>query len=120
MINKKNKNEIRNKRHLRVRDKVFGTAISPRMNVYRSTSHIYVQLIDDESGKTLVSSSTIAKNINLNGKTKCQAAEIVGNDVAKKALKSGIASVVFDRGGYLYTGRVKALADGARSGGLKF
>ena len=90
------------------------------MSVYRSTAHIYVQIIDDEKGATLCSSSTIAKGINVKGKTKIEAAAIIGEDVAKKAKKAGIETVVFDRGGYLYTGRVKALADGARIAGLKF
>lgn len=120
MINKENKNIIRNKRHSRVRAKISGTSVSPRMNVYRSTSNIYVQIIDDIAGKTLVSSSTIAKGVNVKGKTKTEAAVIIGADVATKAIAAGIKNVVFDRGGYLYTGRVKALADGARSAGLEF
>ena len=105
---------------MRIRDKVNGTAAVPRMNVFKSTCHIYVQLIDDVAGKTLVSSSTIAKGVSVTGKKKVDAADIVGKDVAKKALKKGIKKVVFDRAGYLYTGRVKALADGARAGGLEF
>lgn len=120
MIIKQNKNEARFKRHTRVRSSISGTAECPRLNVYRSTSHIYAQLIDDTCGKTLVSSSTIAKTVDVKGKTKSQSATIVGEDIAKKAIAAGISSVVFDRGGYLYIGRVKALADGARSGGLKF
>lgn len=120
MIKKDNKNEIRMKRHKRVRGTVTGTAERPRMNVYRSTSHIYVQLIDDVKGVTLVSSSTMAKGVDVKGKTKTEASKVVGADVAGKAKKAGIAEVVFDRGGYLYTGRVKALADAAREAGLKF
>ncbi|MFR1566196.1 MAG: 50S ribosomal protein L18 [Christensenellales bacterium] len=120
MINKANKNAVRSKRHLRVRNKVSGTADVPRLNVYRSTSHIYAQIIDDVKGNTLVSSSTIAKGVNVEGLTKTQASEAVGKDIAKKALEKGITAVVFDRGGYLYTGRVKALADAAREAGLKF
>lgn len=120
MINKENKNAIRAKRHLRVRNKVSGTADVPRLNVYRSTSNIYAQIIDDVKGITLVASSTIAKGMDVSGMTKVQAAEAVGKDVAKKALEKGITAVVFDRGGYLYTGRVKALADAAREAGLKF
>jgi len=120
MIKKPSKNEVRGKRRLRVRGKINGTADVPRMNVYKSTSHIYVQLIDDVAGVTLVSSSTIAKGIDIKGKTKKDAADVVGKDVAKKAIKKGIKEVVFDRAGYLYTGRVKALADGARAGGLEF
>lgn len=120
MINKVNKNAVRSKRHLRVRNKVSGTADVPRLNVYRSTSNIYAQIIDDVKGITLVSSSTIAKGMNVDGLTKVQASEAVGKDLAKKALEKGITTVVFDRGGYLYTGRVKALADAAREAGLKF
>lgn len=120
MINKANKNEIRQNRHNRVRNKISGTAACPRLNVYRSTSHIYAQIIDDVAGKTLASSSTLAKDVNVKGKTKVEAAQIVGETVAKKALAAGITEVVFDRGGYLYIGRVKALADGARQAGLKF
>ena len=120
MINKQNKNEIREKRHSRIRYHLSGTQERPRMNVYRSTSHIYVQLIDDVAGRTLVSSSTLSKDININDMNKVQAAVAVGKDVAKKALEKGIKNVVFDRGGYLYTGRVKALADGAREAGLQF
>ncbi|MDR0425583.1 MAG: 50S ribosomal protein L18 [Clostridiales bacterium] len=120
MIIKENKNEIRKNRHYRVRAKVSGTAARPRLNVYRSTAHIYAQLIDDEKGVTLVSSSTIAKGVDVKGRTKTQAAEIVGRDLAAKALKAGFKDVVFDRGGYLYTGRVKTLADAARDGGLAF
>lgn len=120
MINKENKNTAREKRHLRVRKNIFGTAERPRMNVYRSTSHIYVQLIDDTKGVTLVSSSTLAKGMDVKGLSKSKAAEKVGTAVAEAAKKAGIESVVFDRGGYLYTGRVKALAEGARAAGLKF
>lgn len=120
MITKKNKNEIRVKRHLRVRNKISGTAQRPRLSVYRSTGNIYCQLIDDTAGKTLVSSSTLAKGMDVKGKTKTEAAKAVGADVAKKAVAAGITEVVFDRGGYLYTGRVKALADSAREAGLKF
>lgn len=120
MINKVNKNEVRLKRHKRVKDSVRGTAARPRLSVYRSLSNIYVQVIDDEAGKTLCSSSTIAKGVDIKGKTKKEAAAIVGADVAKKAIALKISEVVFDRGGYLYTGRVKAIADSAREAGLKF
>ena len=120
MITKTNKNQERLKRHKRVRAKVKGTAEAPRLSVYRSLNHIYAQIIDDVKGNTLVSSSTIAKGMNVEGLTKVQAAEAVGKDIAKKALEKGIDTVVFDRGGYLYTGRVKALADAAREAGLKF
>ena len=120
MINKQNKNQVRMKRHLRVRNKVSGTAECPRLNVYRSTNHIYAQIIDDVAGVTLVSASTIAKDVNGKAKTKSEAATAVGTCLAEKAKAKGIETVVFDRGGYLYTGRVKALADGARAAGLKF
>ena len=120
MIKKMNKNADRRIRHARVRKKVFGTSVKPRLCVYRSTNYIYAQIIDDVKGNTLVSSSTIAKGMDVTGLTKVQAAEKVGADVAKKALEKGITTVVFDRGGYLYTGRVKALAEAAREAGLKF
>jgi large subunit ribosomal protein L18 len=122
LINKKDKNKVRKGRHIRVRNKVSGTAAKPRLNVYRSTSHIYAQVIDDVAGVTLVSSSTLDKTVQeqAKGKDKKQAANIVGAAVAKQALAKGIKEVVFDRGGYLYTGRVEQLADGARKAGLKF
>ena len=120
MINKQNKNQVRLKRHMRVRNKVSGTAECPRLNVYRSTVHIYAQVIDDVAGVTIASSSPVAKDMNVKGKTKTEAAALVGASVAKKAMEKGVQTVVFDRGGYLYTGRVKALADGARDAGLKF
>lgn len=120
MIKKIDKNKIRMKRHVRLRHDLKGTAARPRLAVYRSTSHIYAQVIDDVKGITLCSSSTLIKGADIAGKTKTQQAEFVGNDVAKKAQDKGITEVVFDRGGYLYTGRVKALADAARAAGLKF
>lgn len=122
MINKKNKNKIRKGRHLRVRNKISGTAAKPRLNVYRSTSHIYAQVIDDEKGVTLVSASTMAKDLKKKAadKTKKEAAALVGEAIAKKAVAKGIEEVVFDRGGYVYMGRVEQLADGARKAGLKF
>lgn len=120
MIKNIDKNKIRMKRHARLRHDLKGTAARPRLAVYRSTSHIYAQVIDDVKGVTLCSSSTLVKGANLDGKTKTQQAEFVGSDVAAKAQKNGITEVVFDRGGYLYTGRVKALADAARAAGLKF
>ena len=118
MIKKIDKNKIREKRHARLRHDINGTAA--RLAVYRSTSHIYAQVIDDTKGVTLVSSSTLVKGADLKGKTKTEQAVFVGGDVAAKAKEKGIAEVVFDRGGYLYTGRVKALADAARAAGLKF
>lgn len=112
----------REKRHLRVRKKVFGTAERPRLNVYRSLKHIYAQLIDDNSGHTLISASTLDPA--LKGQIKStgnkEAARMVGELLAKRALEKGIEQVVFDRGGFLYHGRIKALAEGAREIGLKF
>lgn len=122
MISKINKNQDRKKRHARVRLKVAGTAEAPRLCVYRSLNHIYAQIIDDTKGVTLVACSTVEKEVAklLEGKDKKGAAKTVGAELAKKALAKGIENVVFDRGGYLYTGRVAALADGAREAGLKF
>lgn len=120
MIKKIDKNKVRVKRHERLRHNLKGTAQRPRLAVYRSTSHIYAQVIDDDKGVTLVSSSTLVKGADVSGKTKTQQAEFVGKDIAAKAKKKGITEVVFDRGGYLYTGRVKALADAARAAGLTF
>ena len=122
MISKIDKNQERKRRQLRVRNKVSGTAAAPRLCVYRSLNHIYAQIIDDTVGNTLVAASTLDKAIkaDLAGKTKSEEAKLVGELLAKKALEKGIETVVFDRGGYLYTGRVASLADGAREGGLKF
>jgi large subunit ribosomal protein L18 len=122
MISKINKNQDRQRRHARVRLKLSGTAECPRLNVYRSLNHIYAQIIDDVKGVTLCACSTVEKEIiKLIAETdKKGAAKIVGQELAKKALAKGIETVVFDRGGYLYTGRVASLADGAREAGLKF
>ena len=124
MINKRDKNQIRKDRHARIRNRVFGTANSPRLAVYRSLNGIYAQIIDDEKGVTLVSCSTIDKELagkkTFEGKNRKEQAKIVGQTLAKRALKKKIKTVVFDRGGYLYTGRVQALADGAREAGLEF
>ncbi len=122
MIGKINKNQDRLKRHKRVRAKVKGTAEMPRLSVYRSLNHIYVQVIDDVKGNTLVTASTLDKELkgSFDGKDKKAQAFAVGELVAKKAKAKKIETVVFDRGGYLYTGRVAALADGARKGGLQF
>ena len=109
MVKQIDKNEARLRRHRRVRNKISGTAARPRLDVFRSAKHIYAQIIDDEQGVTLVSASTMDKDFNGFG----------GKKVAAKALEKGITEVVFDRGGYVYHGRVKALADGAREGGLK-
>ena len=121
MIIKQDKNQLRKKRHLRVRNKVKGTQDQPRLNVYRSTTHIYTQIIDDTRGVTLASASTIEKALAdaLKGKTKMEQAKIIGETIAKRAIEKGIKKVVFDRGGYLYTGRIKEVAEGARTGGLE-
>lgn len=122
MISKVNKNQDRKKRHARVRLKINGTTECPRLCVYRSLNHIYAQIIDDSKGNTLVACSTVEKEVikAIEGKDKKGAAKVVGEQLAKKALAKGIENVVFDRGGYLYIGRVAALADGAREAGLKF
>ncbi len=122
MITKQDKNALRQRRHARVRKHVSGTAETPRLNVYRSLNHIYVQIIDDGKGVTLASASTLEKSVKeqIAGKNKTEAAKIVGKTAGERAKDKGIESVVFDRGGYLYTGRVKAVADGAREAGLKF
>ena len=122
MITKIDKNEDRKRRHLRVRKKVKGTANAPRLCVFRSLNHIYVQIIDDTVGNTLVTASTLDQEIKeaIKGQNKSEQAKAVGALAAKKALAKGIETVVFDRGGYLYTGRVQSLADGAREAGLKF
>lgn len=119
MIKKKNSNVSRIKRHQRVRKNISGTAERPRLNVYRSLNHIYAQIIDDTKGVTLASASSLDKEFKGYGGN-CEAAKAVGELVAKKALEKGIKAVVFDRGGYLYHGRVAALAEGAREGGLDF
>ena len=122
MIKKINKNEDRKMRAERVRAKISGTTERPRLNVFRSLNNIYAQVIDDTKGITLAQSSTMDKTIvkSIEGKTKQEAAFIVGQAVAKNAMKKGIKTVVFDRAGYQYTGRVKALADGASDAGLEF
>ena len=107
------------KRHNRVRGKISGTAERPRLSVFRSENNIYAQIIDDVAGTTLVSASTVEKAFEGNG-SNCDAAKKIGAVIAERALQKGIEEVVFDRGGYIYHGRVKALADGAREGGLKF
>lgn len=117
------KSEVaRKRRHRRIRMKLAGTAQRPRLNVFRSLEHIYVQAIDDVDGHTIVSASTVDTELaaSLAGKTKKEQATLVGKTVAERAMAAGITEVVFDRGGYLYHGRIKALADGAREGGLRF
>lgn len=122
MINKIDKNTERKRRHARVRKKITGTAEAPRFNVYRSLNHIYVQVIDDVKGVTIVSASTLEKGLKEQAEklTKTEAAKLVGKTAAERALEKGVKEVVFDRGGYLYTGRVQAVADGAREAGLDF
>ena len=122
MINKQARNVARKKRHMRIRNKISGTAARPRLAVFRSNSHIYAQVIDDEAQHTLVAASTMEKDIRqkLENTANVEAARVVGEELAKKAKAKGISSVIFDRGGYLYHGKVKALADAAREGGLEF
>lgn len=122
MITKKDRNADRLIRHARVREKIYGTAEKPRLCIYKSLSHIYVQIIDDVNGTTLISCSTVEKDMRekVKGKTKVESAKIVGAEAAARALSKGIEHAVFDRGGYIYTGRVKSVADGAREAGLKF
>ncbi len=119
MVKSSNSNEQRLKRHRRVRAKISGTPERPRLNVFRSNKHIYAQLIDDVNGVTLAAASTMDKGFEGNGGNK-DAARKVGQAIGKLAVEKNIAEVVFDRGGYLYHGRVKELADGARESGLKF
>ena len=115
MIKKESRNEMRKIRHERIRKQIIGTKDIPRLNVYRSNKNIYAQLIDDESGVTLAEASSMK----MDGNT-VEVASLVGKEIAEKAKKAKISKVVFDRGGYLYHGRVKALADAARSNGLEF
>ena len=120
MIKKIARNEAREERHARVRAKVVGTASVPRLNVFRSNSNIFAQIIDDEKAVTLVSASSIDKELKLTNGSNVEAATKVGELLAKRAKDKKIKKVVFDRGGYLYHGRVKALADAARENGLEF
>ena len=119
MIKKPDSNKARVKRHQRIRNKIEGTAARPRLNVFRSSKHIYAQLIDDVSGVTLASASSMSKDFGGSGSNK-EAARKVGEMIAKNAADKGITEVVFDRGGYIFHGRVKELAEAAREGGLKF
>ena len=118
MIKSVSRNEQRKIRHTRVRNKISGTEACPRLSVFRSNSHIFAQIINDEKGTTLVSSSSIELKIKNGGNI--EGAKLVGKDIAEKAKKAGITNVVFDRGGYQYHGRVEALADAARENGLEF
>jgi len=119
MVNKTDTNKARLNRHRRVRGKITGTTLRPRLNVFRSTTNIYAQIIDDIKGVTLAAASTLDKDFTGNGGNK-DAARKVGELIAKRAAEKGITEVVFDRGGYIFHGRVKELAEGAREGGLKF
>lgn len=118
MINKKSRNAMRQKRHLRIRKKVSGTPECPRLNVFRSNAHIHAQIIDDAAGNTLASASSV--DMKLDNGSNIEAAKKVGAELAKRAAEKNIKKVVFDRGGYAYTGRVKAFADAAREAGLEF
>ena len=118
MLKKVSRNDERLRRHARVRTKVNGTAECPRLNVFRSNAHIHVQIIDDVAGKTLVAASSV--EFKLENGDNVAAAAAVGTEVAKRALAAGIENVVFDRGGYIYHGRVKSVAEAAREAGLKF
>jgi len=122
MLLKEDKNKIRLKRHLRIRKTIIGSKERPRLNVFRSNKHIYAQLIDDIKGHTIVSASTLDSEIKeqISNGGNIEAAIKVGEIVAKRAIEKGIKKVVFDRGGYLYHGRIKALADSARENGLEF
>ena len=118
MITQTKRNEIRQRIHVRIRRKLAGTTERPRLNVYRSLNHIYAQLIDDQTGVTVVSASTMELKINTGGNV--ASAKEVGKAVDERAVAKGVKKVVFDRGGYLYHGRIKALADAAREAGLEF
>jgi len=122
MAKQKTRAEARKRRHHRVRKNISGTSERPRLNVFRSLSEIYVQVINDEEGVTLVAASSIDRELrpNMKGKSKTDQAQIVGEAIAERAKAQGISTVVFDRGGFRYMGRVKALADSARKGGLDF
>ncbi|SNZ17894.1 LSU ribosomal protein L18P [Terribacillus aidingensis] len=120
MITKAAKNELRKRRHNRVRKSISGTSERPRLNVYRSNKHIYAQLIDDTTGKTIANASTKDASLNLESTSNVEAAQKVGEAVANRAKEAGVTTIVFDRGGYLYHGRVKALAEAAREAGLQF
>jgi large subunit ribosomal protein L18 len=122
MFKRPGRHLLRLRRHLRIRRRLRGTSSRPRLSVFRSLKQIYAQIIDDTTGRTLVAASTLDPEVRsrVAGKTKTEAAQIVGEVLAQRARAVGITAVVFDRGGYLYHGRVKALAEGARAGGLQF
>ena len=122
MINKASRAEIREKKHRRLRHHINGTATTPRLAVFRSNKHMYAQIIDDTVGKTLVSASTLQKDVKaeLEKTNNVDAAAYLGTVIAKKAIEKGITTVVFDRGGFIYQGKIKALAEAAREAGLEF
>lgn len=122
MIKKSDKNTLRRKKHMRVRKKITGTPVRPRLNVYKSSKNIYAQIIDDSNGVTIVSASTVETAIKGSVKSggNVEAAKEVGKLIAQRAVEKGIKLIVFDRGGYVYHGRVKELADAARAEGLEF
>ncbi len=122
MVRKESKVEIRRKKHLRIRNRFSGTAERPRLAVFRSNKHMYAQIIDDQAGKTLVAASTLDKGAKeaLSQTDNVEAAAYLGKEIAKRALDQGINEVVFDRGGFIYQGKIKALADAAREAGLNF
>jgi large subunit ribosomal protein L18 len=120
MIKKEPRNEARVYRHERIREKLSGTALVPRLNVFRSNKNITAQIIDDEAGVTLVSASSLDKDLNIENGGNIEAAKLVGASIAKKAKQANINKIVFDRGGYQYHGRVQALAEAARENGLEF
>ena len=122
MVSKESRQKIRAKKHMKIRNRFSGTAERPRLAVFRSNSHVYAQVIDDVAGKTIVSASTLEKDIKaeLKNTDDIEAATKVGDVVAKRALEKGIKAVVFDRGGYIYHGKVEALAEAAREAGLQF
>ena len=120
MIKKVSRNEMRLERHARIRKDLMGTSERPRLNVYKANANIYAQIIDDEKGVTLVSANTLEKELNIKNGGNIEAAKVIGAEIAKRAKKAKITKVVFDRGGNLYHGRVKALADAARENGLEF
>lgn len=122
MVSKKSRQEVRVKKHRRMRNRLSGTAERPRLSVFRSNNHMYAQIIDDTVGNTLVSASTLQKDVKseLEKTNNVDAAAYLGTVIAKKALEKGITTVVFDRGGFIYQGKIKALADAAREAGLEF
>ncbi|MBQ1721593.1 MAG: 50S ribosomal protein L18 [Lachnospiraceae bacterium] len=122
MVSKESRQKVREKKHLKIRNRFSGTAERPRLAVFRSNNHMYAQVIDDAAGKTIVSASTLEKDVKakLEKTNNVEAAKVLGEIIAKRALDKGIENVVFDRGGYIYHGKVAALAEAAREAGLQF